>query len=360
MKSLERVRRALRHEETDRVPRLLYGEAIGYVPTIEALLKERCAPRLPREYFDMDITGLYPSPTERESSRFAEWHGAEYSRANAAGEIDEWGVRWKQGNFFHFAHVESPLREVDGLDGLRRYPWPDLDDPARYKTMAAEVVARHEEGFATCAMAGSVFEQAWYLRGMEPLMMDMLADPEAAHFLLERTAHFQRCAAVQIAKAGVDIVILGDDVAGQHGLLMGKEVWAEFLRDRLAATCRAVHEASDQARVFYHSDGNIVPLIPDLIRCGVDILNPLQPESLDPAAIKREFGDRLCFWGAVSVQRTMAFGSPDEVRAEVRERVRTLGVGGGYILAPAHVLGPETPWENIVAFFDAANGEMRK
>jgi len=355
MTSVERVRRALRHEETDRVPRLLYGEAIGYVPTIEALLKERCAPQLPRGYFDMDITGVAPSPANRDRSCFAEWHGAEFAAADADGEIDEWGVRWKQGNFFHFAHIESPLREADGLEDLRKYPWPDIDDPARYSAMAVEVAVRHKEGFATCAFAGSVFEQAWYLRGMEPLMMDMLSEPKAAHFLLERTAYFQRCAAVQMARAGVDIVILGDDMAGQQGLLMSKEAWAEFFRDRLAATCRAVHETSDQASVFYHSDGHIVPLIPELIECGVDILNPLQPECLDPAAVKREFGERLCFWGAVSVQRTMSFGSPDQVRAEVRERVRTLGVGGGYILAPAHVLGPETPWENIVAFFDAAN-----
>lgn len=353
MTSLERVRLALNHEETDRVPRLLYGEAIGYVPAIEALLNKHCAPRLPREYFGMDITGVGFSPTGCDRSRFAEWHGAKFFEA--AGEIDEWGVRWRQGNFFHFAHIESPLREAEDLDGLRRYPWPDLDDPARYQTMATGVAARHDEGFATCAFAGSVFEQAWYLRGMEPLMMDMLSDPEAAHFLLDRTSYFQRFAAVQAAKAGVDIVILGDDVAGQQGLLMSKEVWVEFLRDRLAATCRAVHEASDKTRVFYHSDGNIVPLIPELIECGVDILNPLQPECLDPAAVKREFGDRLCFWGAVSVQRTMSCGSPDDVRAEVRERVQTVGAGGGYILAPAHLLGPETPWENIVAFFDAAN-----
>ena len=309
MTSLERVRLALNHEETDRVPRLLYGEAIGYVPSIEALLNEHCAPRLPREYFGMDITGVTASPASCDRSRFAQWHGAEFSEAEAAGEIDEWGVLWRHGNFFHFAHIESPLREADGLDGLRKYPWPDLDDPARYQAMAAGVAARHDEGFATCAFAGSVFEQAWYLRGMEPLLMDMLSEPEAAHYLLDRTAYFQRFAAVQAAKAGVDIVILGDDVAGQQGLLMSKEVWAEFLRDRLAATCCAVHEASDQARVFYHSDGNIVPLIPELIECGVDILNPLQPECLDPAAVKREFADRLCFWGAVSVQRTMSSGS---------------------------------------------------
>ncbi|MCX6972496.1 MAG: hypothetical protein NTV93_20425 [Verrucomicrobia bacterium] len=163
MTSLERIRRALRHEETDRVPRLLYGEAIGHVPAIEALLKERCAPQLPREYFDMDITGLAPSQAKRDRSRFAQWHGAEFAEADAANEIDEWGVRWKHGNFFHFAHIESPLREVDGLDGLKNFPWPNLDNPARYQAMTTEVEARHQEGFATCAFAGSVFEQAWYI-----------------------------------------------------------------------------------------------------------------------------------------------------------------------------------------------------
>jgi uroporphyrinogen decarboxylase len=92
-----------------------------------------------------------------------------------------------------------------------------------------------------------------------------------------------------------------------------------------------------------------------LIEAGIDILNPLQPECLDPAAIKRRYGGRLAFWGAVSVQRTLPLGRPEEVRAEVRQRIAELGPGGGYILAPAHVLAPETPWENVVAFFEAAD-----
>lgn len=355
MNSLERVRACLAREETDRAPRLLYGEAIGYVPAIRKMLEDRCRPNDPRAHFSMDITRVEPEATRLDRDRFARWHGDDFRAANERGEIDEWGVRWQHGNFFHYAHIVSPLRNADGLDELETFPWPDWDLHGRYVNMAGQVRALHEEGLAVCAFAGSVFEQAWYLRGMEPLMMDMLADPASAHFLLERTAAIQKAAAIRMAKAGVDIVILGDDVAGQNGLLLSHELWRTFLRDRLATTCSAVHETSPSAKVFYHSDGNVVPLIPDLIECGVDILNPLQPECLDPAAVKRDFGDRLSFWGAVSVQRTMSTGTPEEVRAEVHERLRTVGRDGGYILAPAHVLGPETPWENIQAFFDAAD-----
>jgi len=124
----------------------------------------------------------------------------------------------------------------------------------------------------------------------------------------------------------------------------------------LAATVAAVKAANPSAFVFYHSDGNVETIIPDLIEVGIDILNPVQPECMDPAAIKRRYGDRMSFWGAVSVQRTMPLGTPDHVRAEVRARIRDVGRGGGLILAPAHVLGPETPWENVVAFFQAADG----
>ncbi|MBM3855949.1 MAG: hypothetical protein FJ399_22815, partial [Verrucomicrobia bacterium] len=122
-----------------------------------------------------------------------------------------------------------------------------------------------------------------------------------------------------------------------------------------AATVRAVKQCRPETFVFYHSDGNLEPVIPELIEIGIDILNPVQPECMDPAALKRRFGDRLSFWGTVSVQRTMPFGTPAMVRAEVAARVRDVAYGGGLILAPAHVLGPETPWENIVAFFDAAD-----
>ena len=354
MSSRERVLAALAHQPTDRVPRLLYEEVIGYTPPIERLLREHCGSQAPRDYFDMDITRVTFNPSRLPRSRFAEWLGADADTALASGEVDEWGVWRRKGGFHHFAHLLPTLRGIQDSARLVEYPWPDLDQPYRWEGVRERVADLHAQGFAVAGYAGSVFERSWYLRGLEDLMMDMLAAPEIAHGFFERTAAFQQFAAAQFARAGVDIVITGDDIAGQQGLLMKLDTWREFLKPRLAATVRAVKEARPETRVFYHSDGNVEPAIPDLIEIGIDILNPIQPECMDPAAIKRKFGDRLSFWGTVSVQRTMPFGTPDEVRAEVQARIRDVGRGGGLILAPAHVLPPETPWENIVAFFDAA------
>lgn len=355
MTSRERVLAALRHERTDRVPRLLYEEAIGYVPAIGKLLREKCAPKFPREYFDMDLTAVVAAPTTLPRSRFVEWLGEDGPGAIARGEVDEWGVRWRGGSLHHFAHIESPLRGIEDPARLRDYPWPDLDQEHRWKGLAQKVADLHGHGLAVAAFVGSVFEQAWYLRGMDDLMADMLIRPEVAHEFLDRTAFLQRLSAERFTRAGVDIIITGDDVAGQRGLLMKIETWRIFLKPRLAATVKAVKAANPGCRVFYHSDGNVEALIPELIEVGIDILNPVQPECMDPAAIKRQYGRRLSFWGTVSVQKTMPFGTPDDVRREVRRRIAEVGCGGGFILAPAHVLSPEVPWENIVAFFEAAN-----
>lgn len=355
MTSRERVLTALARKPTDRVPRLLYEEAIGYTPPIERLLREHCAPKTPRDYFDMDITSVTFNPTALSRDRFGEWLGVQAPAALASGQVDEWGVWWKTGDFHHFAHIESPLHGLQDSQRIKEYPWPDLDQSYRFDRLRPQVEALHAQGRAVAAYAGSVLEQAWYIRGLEDLMMDMLAAPELAQFFFERTAAFQKHAAEQFARAGVDIIITGDDVAGQNGLLLSRAAWREFLQPHLAATVQAVKRANPASFVFYHSDGNVALLIPDLIETGIDILNPIQPECMDPAAIKRQYGDRLSFWGTVSVQRTMPFGTPDEVRAEVRTRIRDVGSGGGLILAPAHVLGPEVPWENVRAFFDAAD-----
>ncbi len=355
MTSRERVLTALAHRPTDRVPRLLYEEVIGYTPAIGRLLNERCAPRTPREYFQMDITGVAEAPSRLAPGRFAEWLGPQAAQAIASGQVDEWGVWWKTGDFHHFAQVQSPLQGHLELHRLQDYPWPDLDQPYRFAGVREQVEALHRGGWAVAAFAGSVFERSWYLRGMENLLMDMLDAPQVANFLFERTAAFQRSMARRFAAAGVDIVITGDDVAGQKSLMMKIELWRQFLKPRLAATVQAVKSVNPFCQVFYHSDGNVEPIIPELIEVGIDILNPLQPESLDPAAVKRKYGDRLSFWGSVSVQRTMPLGSPRDVRAEVSARIRDLAQGGGFILAPAHVLGPEVSWDNIVAFFEAAD-----
>lgn len=354
--SRERVLAALAHQPTDRVPRLLYEEAIGYTPPVERMLREKCAPREPRDFFAMDITRVVESPTRLGASRFAPWLGPEAEAAIRSGQVDEWGVWWRQGTLHHFARVESPLKDAGGLSRLEEYPWPDLDQPYRFAGVRQQVDALHARGLAVAAFAGSIFERAWYLRGMQQLMLDMVESPAAADYLFQRAAACQRFAAAEFARAGADIVITGDDVASQNRLMMRIEMWRKYLKPLQTATARAAKEANAACHVFYHCDGNVEPLIPELIETGIDILNPLQPECMDPAEIKRKYGDRLSFWGTVSVQRTMPFGTPQQVGEEVRRRIREVGRGGGLILAPAHVLGPEVPWENVVAFFQAADG----
>jgi len=356
MTSRERVRTALAHRPTDRIPRLLYEEAIGYTPAIARLLAERCAPYSPRDYFRMDLTHVSVGPTRLSRERFAPWLGAEAEAALATGQVDEWGVWQRAGDFHHFTRLESPLRDLAVPRELASYPWPDLDQPYRFEQVRREIEALHAQGFAVVGYAGSIFERAWYLRGFERFLVDLLTAPALAQALLERTAWFQRSLAGQFARAGVDIVLVGDDVAGQQGLLLRLSTWREFLKPRLAATRLAVKTANPGTFFCYHSDGNVEAVVPELIELGVDILNPVQPECVNPAALKRAYGDRLCFWGTVSVQRTLPLGTPDEVRAEVRARMSEVGRGGGLILSPAHVLSPEVPWENIRAFFEATDG----
>ena len=350
MTSRERVLAALNHQKPDRTPAILYGELIGYVPAIEKLLQEKCGGKSGRDFFGMDMTSIMPELTRLSKERFCDWQPEE-----AFENIDEWGVWWRAGSFQHFSHIESPLKGMTDFGRIKEYPWPDLDEGYRYAGIAEKVKKLQQEGIAVASFTGSVFEQAWYIRGMEDTMQDMMLNPEIAHYLFGKTAYYQKCASVQMAKAGCDMIMLGDDVAMQTGLLMSKGTWREFLKDHLAATIEAVKNVNRYVKVFYHSDGNIKDLIPELIKAGVDVLNPVQPECVDPAAIKKEFDKELAFLGTVSVQKTMPFGTPEEVKQEVKMRIETVGYDGGLVLAPAHVIEPEVPWENIVAFFEAVS-----
>ena len=155
----------------------------------------------PGDYFGMDLSRVTFNPTTLPRSRFAEWLGAEADAALASGEVDEWGVWRRQGGFHHFAHRQPTLRGIQELARLRDYPWPDLDQPARFQGVAERIQSLHAEGLAVIGYAGSVFERSWYLRGIENLMMDLLAAPEIAEALFERTAAFQLHAARQFARA---------------------------------------------------------------------------------------------------------------------------------------------------------------
>jgi uroporphyrinogen-III decarboxylase len=145
------------------------------------------------------------------------------------------------------------------------------------------------------------------------------------------------------------MIWLGDDVGAQSGMLISPRHWRMFLKPRLANFIAELKSLNPQVKVAYHSDGNILPIIPELIEIGLDVLNPVQPACMDPDGLKQAFGDRLCFWGSIDEQHTLPFGSAEEVRAEVLKRLATIGKGGGLILGPTHHVQLDTPMENFWA-----------
>jgi hypothetical protein len=153
--------------------------------------------------------------------------------------------------------------------------------------------------------------------------------------------------AVWVLRTFKDEYWIGDDGGGQNAMLMSPETWRRFFKPRMAEFIATITGINPGLKVAYHSDGCVLPIIPDLIEVGVDALNPVQPMSMDPAQLKRDFGKKLCFWGTIDEQRTLPFGTTEEVRAEVISRLSTIGKGGGLIVGPTHQVQLDTPVENV-------------
>ncbi len=349
MTSRERVLTAFSRQPPDRVPAVLYGEMVGYVPAVSRMLEENCGGASPLEYFGFDITSFTLEPPRNEPDF------GRYIAIDQHTTVDEWGVGWQGGRYLHYVEILHPLQDLS-LGEIREYPFPDLDQAYRYQDVGEVNLKLHNQGLATAYFAGSIFETAWYMRGMEQLFFDILTEPATANYLLDRITDIVAGSARHLAGADLDLLILGDDIAMQTGMMMSLDMWREVFKPRLKRVIRAAREVKPDIHVFYHSDGDVWDAIPELIEAGVDVLNPVQPECMDPARVKEAFGDRLSFFGTISLQQTMPFGTPDDVRAEVKLRMETIGRNGGLLLAPSHVLQPDTPWENIVAFFEAIEG----
>lgn len=247
------------------------------------------------------------------------------------------------------SYTDFPLASATSADDLRRYRWPDPDwfDFGDF----AERLEPWKD-FAVMATGVSVWQHPSFLRGIENLLVDFLAEPEMAEFILDRftefyLGYFDRM--LDAAGGRIDILRQADDLGTQQALLFSPELFRRYFKPRIARFADLAH--SHGAKFMFHSCGAIVPLIDDLIEAGVDILDPLQAlaEGMDPAVLKRDFGGRICLHGGVDTQYLLPKGSPDQVRAEVRRRAVILGEGGGFILAPCHVLQLDVPTANVLA-----------
>lgn len=265
--------------------------------------------------------------------------------------INRLGVLEVPGSLYHFTRYISPLRNAQSLDDLKDFVYPNVDgyDDSHMKGQVDEV---HKKGKVACCHITHMYEEAWQIRGYEEFLMDMISYPEMCEYILDRICERNIKKAEAAARAGVDLLYTGDDVANQRTLMFSKDLWIKFFKTRWAKVYEAARSTKNDIQIWYHSDGNIMEIIPDLIEIGVTILNPVQPECMDPITIKKLYGDKIVIDGTIGTQTTMPFGSVDDVRSAIRTMKRELGYDGALILAPTHVLEPEVPIENILAFME--------
>jgi len=256
-------------------------------------------------------------------------------------------------------HPETPggrLSEARSVAELAEAVFPDLTNPQRYASLADQVQRWHEAGLAVASspphLGGELFESAYRLRGFQQFLLDLKERPALANYLLDQLTAVTIHNALVLAQAGVDVLLLDDDVAMPTGLMISPATWREFFQPRLRSIIELAREAAPDLLIFYHSDGDFTRLIPDLVATGVNVINPVQPDCIDAAAIKAEFGDRLALWGTVGTANAWDLGTPDLIRAEVRQRIEQLGPSG-LLLAPAYDID-FTPLQNIKAFVEAA------
>ena len=334
MTKRERVLCAFSRKTPDKVP--CWIQPGSYLSQI---VKENTGSDNPAEYFDMDIKQfVYYGPTKNQGnfSKYPSWNGK---------YVNEWG----QGSC-------PPMKDFRTAKDVYEYPFPDVGASYRYEHLPEAVEKIKEEGLpAVSGYECGSFEHLWALRGMDNFLVDLLDEPEFLTPLIEKVSDLKAQIAAGYAKAGVDIVWTGDDLGSEIAMLMDPELWRKHLKPCVKKIAESAKKAKPDVLVAFHSDGYIEPIIIDLIEVGIDILQAVQPECMDTAKLKEEYGDKLSFWGTMGTQSTMAFGTPEDVKMVVKERIMTVGKGGGLCIGPSHTLESPTPWENIVAFFEAVD-----
>jgi len=334
MTNKERVYAAFAHQQPDKTPYCMGLTQKAWAAMVEHFGNADWAAQVDNCFHNVAAN---PGPKQQEISPDV-WQ-------------DEFGVQWDKSidrDIGNVCNCVIPERTLDGVE------FPDPHAPGKFDGFG-ERVAQAGDRAVQFAIGFSLFERAWTMRGMERLFMDMVEAPAFVDELLDAICDYNVALVEQAVQHPIDSVHFGDDWGSQRGLLMGPARWERFLKPRLARQ----YAAAKAARKFVtiHSCGMVQSVFPHLIEIGLDCFNPFQPEVMDPYEMKREFGDRLSFWGGVSTQRLLPYGTPDEVRAEARKLMAEVGRDGGYILAPAHSIPGDAKPENIMALIETINDQ---
>ena len=365
MTSKERVLATLRHQKVDRIPIDLGGTACSMVDKAYFSVKEyleiesEIAPYRKGSnvcYYDERVCDRLGIDIRRVFAGQAKKYPIYHQNGTFS---NEWGLIQRDTGLY-VETVKNPLDDAE-IEDLENYRWPEATEILDITGLKERAKRLHEENQYAISLrmpCNGIFEIACWLRGMENFMVDTIAEPEFVHALVDKILDKQmEMYGLLLDEVGeyVDIVESGDDYGSQQNLLISPDAYREFIFPARKKLNQMIKEKAPQAKVYLHSCGAIIDIIEDLIDCGVDILNPIQTAAagMEPQELKRRFGDRICFHGAVDTQKAMV-GSLEQVETEVKNLIDILGKGGGFILSSCNHIQSDIPPENVVRMFEYA------
>ena len=322
-------------------------------------------------FYRVDLEGLFPgredtdnlvdvrfvrfpiSPEERELSRMAKPYSGD-TRLGTLNQVTTYAHwQYRPENTDH----RNPLAKARSLEDLQDFPYPDLSVPYSVDGLSKQVEDLHARGLAVGGnlphLGGELFEAAWRLRGLENFLIDLIERPDWAHYVLDRLSDLARRNAETLARSGIDVLSLDDDIGMPVSMMISPTTWRTFFKPRLGGIIQAARTIKPDLRVLYHSDGFFEPIIGDFIEIGVNAINPVQPDHMDAVRIRQKYGTDIAFWGTIGTQAAFSFNSPEQIRHEVKERLETLG-RAAIVLCPAYDIDePDIPRENVAAFVEA-------
>lgn len=267
---------------------------------------------------------------------------------------NEWGMQFINAGLYNEFHT-FPLEQASTAEDIQVYDFPDPFAAGRFDE-AKKTIDKYGRDYAIVAdLETSFFETAWYLVGLEKLLVDMMMEAGYVNALFDRVMEINTEIGKQLIGMGADILWAGDDFGSQNGMLLDPDTWRIVFKPRIKIMFEEFRKVNPNIKIAWHSCGSILPIIPDFIEIGLDILNPIQPlaKGMEAQFLKDTYGKDLTFFGGLDIQELLPHGSPEAIGEEVRRLSRVLGKDGGYILAPAHNIQDDTSVENILAMFDA-------
>jgi uroporphyrinogen decarboxylase len=374
--SRERVKTALNHQEPDRVPIDLGGFQTGIHKNAYKELINYLGIKEEIEMLDPVQQIVKPSEAILQKFhvdiRYITAHGPDSFRGSIEknernGRIwhdlkDEFGVIWSMPDdqMLYMDISYHPLAQAQ-IEHIANYPFPDGSDKSRFTGVREAALKLHKEtDYAiSTGIGGVIYEYCWYLRGLEQWYYDMLANPGFCEELIEQILKYWYNYYTGFMEAVgdiADIVMVGDDIAGQEGPLYSPGFYRSVVKPRQKKLIQHIHSLT-KAKIWYHTCGSCIEYIPDLIDIGVDIINPVQISAynMDPVKLKKQFGDHIVFWGGgIDAQHVLPFATPDRVREEVKKSLEVFKPGGGYVFNNVHNIQSGVPAENIIAMYEAA------